>query len=523
MHGSQPNIVLIVVDDMGYSDIGSFGSEIDTPNLDKLAYKGIRFTNFHATPMCSTTRATLMTGIDHHLAGFGNFLDEIADNQKGKPGYEGYLPSDKRTIATLLSKQGYHTSMVGKWHLGEAVEHGPAAKGFDRSFALMGPGGNHFNNLNFLPKPREVHYLEDGQPAKLPAGSYSSYFFSDKAKIYIDESLAQQRPFFSYLAFTAPHAPLQAPKAVIQKYRGKYDQGYASLRNTRMTRMKKMGLIDNNTKAFSQVPDLTPWNALSTSEQQIEARKMEVYAAMIETIDHSVGELISYLENKNILKKTVIIFLSDNGASGVDPLTKIDFRLWAENNFNNDLDNIGSATSNSFLGPGWANAVSAPLRMFKRYISEGGIRTPAFIWSPIADTHRTINHSFVSINDIFTTILDIANPHAVKAKSFAEAGYLGKSLLQVIRGDIDYIHDDNAVYGWELFGYRAARKGPWKIIHMPEPYGNDSWQLYDLNKDPGELEDLSLQHPKKLQELINYWEQYAIENGVILPNKVYNN
>lgn len=505
---NSPNILLVVVDDMGYSDLGSFGSEINTPILDQFAKDGLRFTNFHATPMCATTRAALLTGQDHHFAGVGGMDD-------GE-----HLNDRVISIAKLLEDAGYHTSMSGKWHLGQTKEHAPSSYGFTRSFALMGPGANHFNGGNFHPR-YPSSFTEDGRDAQYPEGVYSTEYFTARAKEYITEAIDEGRPFFSYLALTAPHAPLQAPKQLIANYRGKYDSGYEELRAARVRRMEEMGLLKSASDApYLEPPNWQSWDTLSDAEKSAQARTMEVYAAMVESVDQSFADIVSHLRLLGELENTLIIFLSDNGANGGDPLKakKLD---WNSIDFNNELNNIGSESSNVFLGTGWAAATTAPFKLFKWYTSEGGIRTSAFVWGKELFNKTGISSEFVSVVDVFPTILDVAStpvrPEAYLGRQTTSES--ARSWMPYLKSEVESVHASNASAGWEFGGNRAVMMGTWKILHMPPPFGNNRWQLYNLATDIGETQDVAEQYPQRVKSMLQVWSDYAAQNTVITPEQ----
>ncbi len=383
---ARPNILLVMVDDMGFSDLGTFGSEIRTPHLDALAQAGLRLTNFHTTPVCAPTRAELLTGVDHHQTGIGNFPELRQDNQKDAPGYEGYLTDKVVTIAERLKAAGYATFMSGKWHLGYDPRANPAARGFDHSFVLLGGGHNHFgrdpNYSAVIPNAGTV-YTEDGKKVPTPQPFYSTDYFTQRLIDFLPAK-GSDEPFFGYLALTAPHYPLHASPEDIARYAGRYAAGYDVLRQQRLARQKTLGLFGQDVEAHPQT-EPAPWDALTPERQQIEARLMETYAAMVDRIDQNIGRLIGALEAKGLRDNTIIVFLADNGAEG-HQLDKSVIaaeqgkRLLASGD--NRLESIGSAKSYVWYGPNWAEAATAPSRLYKSFPTEGGTRVPAFIWNP---------------------------------------------------------------------------------------------------------------------------------------------
>lgn len=380
----KPNFLVIVADDLGYSDIGAFGGEIATPNLDRLALQGARLTDFHTAPTCSPTRSMLLTGADNHVAGLGSMAEGLSPNQIGKPGYEGYLRRDVATIAERLSAGGYRTLFSGKWHLGLKPDQDPHARGFQHSFALLQGGHNHFGLGLSVDPTKGYTYSQDGRVlSSLPATFYSSDYFADRL---IDElrvsggKRGAAKPFFALLTFTAPHWPLQAPPEDIARYRGRYDEGFDVLRQRRLERQKQLGLLAPGTVAHSPKQPGGGWDSLTAGQKQIASRDMEIYAAMVDRLDRNVGRVIETLRQSGELDNTVIVFLADNGAEGLDPETTGKELLGARvAKADNRLENRGAGTSYVAYGPGWAQAATAPSWLIKGYATEGGTRTTAFV------------------------------------------------------------------------------------------------------------------------------------------------
>ena len=512
-----PNIVLIVADDLGYSDLGCFGSEIATPNIDELARQGQLFTNFYTAATCSPSRAMLLTGTDNHIAGLGNMAEHVTyfPQQVGQPGYEGYLNDKVVCIAQLLKDKGYHTYISGKWHLGLTPEQSPTTKGFERSFALLDAYANHFH-----PDTRANPFWEDGHYSEYPNGQYSSDVYTDKMISYIKQDHADNKPFFLYAAYTAPHWPLQAPPKFIEKYHGKYDIGYDSLRTLRFYRLQEKGLVakdvqlpplpavKGNLYDISDRP-LLRWNSLDTDEQRIESRKMEIYAGMIDNLDQNIGRLVKYLKDIGEYDNTLFIFFSDNGPDV--------FEGNATPDQVNPYPYMGTANSFIAYGPQWAHACSAVNSLYKGYSAEGGIHSPMIIKMPFQQVGNGINNAFTTIMDITPTLLDLAGgtyPNDYNGKPITP--YKGTSLLPLLHKKSTYVHDENYVMGWELFGRCAIRKGKWKITKIEPPFGKGVFELYDMDKDPTESHDLSIQYPDKYKELLNDWKSYVKNNGVIM-------
>ncbi len=528
----HPNILLIVADDMGQADLGSFGGEIATPNLDRLAHAGVRFSDFHAAPACSPSRAMLLTGVDAHRTGLGNLAEELAPNQKGQSGYEGELNDRVVTLATRLRDAGYRTFMTGKWHLGATPGSVPAARGFDRSFLLATGGASHFADMRpaYAPTPRaKASYWEDGNRLDaLPASfHYSSQFYVDRLIEYLDAERGPRAPFFAYLAFSAPHWPLQAPDAAIARQAGRYDEGYDALAARRLARQKQLGIVPAAARLAGPAPRSRPWNSLGSSERRTAARAMEVYAAMVEELDHHTGRLLAFLEDRGLLDDTLVVFLSDNGAEGHDldetwPAALFpEIRATIEATHDFSYERMGRPGSYTLYGPDWARAGAPALRLYKGFPAEGGIRVAAFMYYPRALPRARLVDDAVSIRDIAPTLLEFAGV------PWQGAGYggdpdiepiTGRSLLPLLRGQVRALPPRAS--GVELMGKYAIRAGSWKLVHMPKPHGNGGWQLYDLATDLAESHDLARERPDKVAELRAHWEAYARDNHVILPDWV---
>lgn len=524
----RPNILLIVVDDMGYADLGSYGGEIPTPNLDELAYGGVRLTNFITAPACSPTRAMLLTGVDAHRAGFGNLKEELAPNQAGKPGFEGYLPEHVVTIASLLRDSGYRTYLSGKWHLGVEDVANPPQRGFEKSFAMM-LNASHFADMRpaYHPDPdASAEYREDGVVLdRLPAGfEYSSQYYVDRMIDYL--GAARDAPFFAYLAFSAPHWPLQAPDSALAQFRGKYDEGYDAILERRLAAQKELGLLPEDAVAAQLAPKGRPWAELTEEQRLIEARAMEVYAAMVAEIDRHTGRLLDHLRKSGKFENTVIIFLSDNGAEGhdyddtwpADAFPAIRKAIDERHDFS--YENMGRPNSYTLYGPNWARVSAPAFRLYKAFPTEGGVRTPAFVHFPARFPARAIRDDLVLARDIAPTILELARVEH-PGTSYAGRGVepmTGISAVPILSGESraapDRVHAD------ELIGKRGIRRGDWKLVHMPPPYGNGNWQLYNLADDLAEANDLAAEMPETVAELAALWEQYAADNGIILPDWV---
>jgi arylsulfatase len=516
----RPNIVLIVIDDMGYSDVGPFGAEIRTPHLDRLAAAGVRFTDFYVGPACSPTRSMLMSGTDNHVAGMGNNAEAMAPNQIGQPGYEGYLNERVVSFASLLREAGYHTYMAGKWHLGEEPEHDPSKRGFEKSYVLLQGGASHFDDEWMMCANYTPVYREDGARVHVPRGFYSSEFYTDKIIEYV-KGQQDDRPFFAYLAYTAVHDPLHLPDDWLGRYEGAYDEGWDALRETRLQRMKEMGLVPAETALGPKLPMVPAWDDLDLEQRKMHARTMEIYAAMVENTDFHIGRVLEFLKDSGRLDNTLVVFFSDNGANGAPmhlyPGTD---EAWVERNSDNRFENWGRRGSRIAQGPGWAQASVTPFRLFKGFIAEGGIRSPLIVSGPgVKGAGRKVSAT-AHVMDLAPTFLEIAGTAYPATHEEKEIVPLrGKSLLPLLAGTRDSVHGDSDPIGWELRGWRAIRMGQWKTTWIDAPFGASEWQLFDLSRDPGETTDLSDANPDQLQHLLQEWNNYADEVGVIYAEK----
>ena len=519
---TRPNVLVILADDLGYTDLGVFGSEIRTPNLDRLAQEGLLLTNFLVAPTCSPTRAMLLTGVDSHLAGLGTMLGIADANQVDQPGYAGILNERVVTLPTLLRDAGYHTYMVGKWHLGMEEHQGPDRRGFERSFALLPGGASHFSDAERLTEmDTPAPYREDGLEVDLPDDFYSSHFYTDKLIEYIRDR-SDDQPFFAYAAYTSPHWPLQVPDDDLDLYQGIYNEGYEVLRARRFKNAKQQGLTPPTAELPERIPFEPPWDELSKEERQISAHTMEIYAAMVENLDRNIGRLIDFLRQSGELEKTFILFSSDNGPEGNPLAQMVGEDGWLERRFDNSYQNIGHVDSYVYYSPGWAQAVVAPFRLFKSFPTEGGVRVPAIVNFPRLDRDGERSHTIATVKDVAPTVLELAgveHPGTVyQGRDIAPLE--GTSMLPFLTGRSPSIHDDkHFVMGWELFGRRAIRKGSWKLTWFFEPYGPERWELFDVSTDVSESQDLSEDEPEIRRELLTLWEDYVAQNGVILPTR----
>ena len=515
----RPNILLIVADDMGYTDIGSFGGEISTPTLDTLAEDGLKLTNFHVLPTCSPSRSVLLSGVDNHRAGLGTMGELTTPEMEGVPGYEGYLNFDVASLPEVLKDGGYHTYMVGKWHLGHDAKTSPYARGFEETYILVPGGGSHWNDSKpVTPADDQVMiYQRNGKPVSLPTDFYSTKDYTDHVLQWMKKNQGDDKPFFAYMAYTAPHDPLHAPKEYIDKYKGKYDGGWDELREKRFQALVDLGILSKETKPFPRLASVQAWDELPVQEQKEAARDMEIYAAMIDYLDEQILRLIDYLKETGQYDNTMIIFISDNGANGGSLEEYPGQTEEYLNSFDNRLENRGFPNSMVDPGPGWAQASMAPSRLFKGVTAEGGIKAPMLVKLPgkMANAGK-MNHSFFHIRDIMPTLLDVANvSHEEEINGRKVIPMHGRSVLDLFKGNVATPYPGADQVGYELFGLKAFINGDWKVLWMPEPMGKGDWELFNITEDPAELKDLSNENPQKLRELVDQWERYKEENGVL--------
>ncbi|KAH6999474.1 putative arylsulfatase [Ilyonectria destructans] len=536
----RPNFLMIVADDLGFSDTGPYGSEISTPSLDRLAKDGLRMTDFHTAPACSPTRAMLMSGTDNHVAGLGQMAEFMATNAEafqGHPGYEGYLNFRIAALPEILQDEGYFTAMSGKWHLGLKPEHAPSARGFTKSLALLPGAGNHFNyepdfdpDLNYPSFMKSDGLWMEGdrvidRSSEFPDDFYSTNYFTDRLLQFLDERTPDEaeQPFFAYLAYTAPHWPLQAPQNIVEKYRGQYSDGPDELRTRRLEQLRSLGLMPEDAIPAPVNSSTTEWQNLSASEQADSARRMEVYAAMVDAMDQNIGRVLDRLEDTGELDNTFVVFMSDNGAEGalleaIPVMRSIGLLSAIEKHFDNSTDNLGNPTSFFWYGPRWASAATAPSRGFKGFTTEGGIRCPCIVRYPALQRGtQQISHDFTTVMGILPTCLELAGiqPPGKTFRGREIAPIRGKSWVPYLSGEKKSVYDaDLDVTGWELFGLRGIRRGNFKAVLIPPPRGSGEWELYNVAKDPGEIEDLAEMEKGILNELLTEWENYFAETGM---------
>ena len=529
----KPNFLVIMGDDFGYSDIGSFGSEISTPNLDALAKEGKVLTDYHTAPTCSPARVALMTGVDWHIGGIGTMYELIADNQVGKPGYETYINDRVVTVAELLRDAGYNTLQSGKWHLsGHGHQPGttPWDRGFTNALTLLEDGSNHFNNLPYVPG-WSVTFTENATDAPRPEnGTFDSTMYTNKLLEFFKKTESEKKPFFAYLAFQVAHSPFMSPPELVDKYDKIYSVGWDKIREQRFEKQKELGFWPANMTDPGRLPPNQVWDSLTSDQKAYAARVLAVHAGGIEQMDKDIGRVIQYLKDTGQYDNTFIMFTSDNGSS--EPFEISDFQYASGVNLtnakqfvaaiNNSLPNLGSPTSDFNYGAWGTYVAVAPLSGFKTSLYEGGTRPPAIIKPPqsissVASGNASSNliKSFTYVTDITPTILELANvSHTSTYNGTAVHAIMGKSLKPLLDGTTDVVHPADEAIGGEMFNNTSVRMGDWKANSYGSP---PQWKLFNLATDLGENTDLASQHPDILKKLVDAYNKYAQDVGVVIP------
>jgi arylsulfatase A-like enzyme len=525
----RPNIVIILGDDLGYADMGAFGSEIKTPNLDSLARDGVRFTNFYTHASCSPTRSVLLSGVDTHLNGLGNMDEWTAPNQWGEDGYEGHLNNRVVTLPQVLKDAGYHTYMVGKWHLGKAPEQIPAARGFERDFSLLDGAGSYWDLTNFTAASPQSVFTEDGRYlTRLPEDYYATKTYTDKLIGFIDANRGDGKPFFAYVAHQAPHDPYHLPREWRSRHVGEYDKGWDAVRQERLKRQIELGVMPAGTKLSERMWFVPDPIVLAPATRAILGKKMELYAGMVENLDFHVGRLIDHLKEIGEYENTVFLVFGDNGAEGTDLFKMIagtpgtrDY-LFAAIHWSQTHPNAwGDPGSYVAYGPMWAQVSMTPFSQYKGWLAEGGIRNALIVSGPAVKRPKgSVNHGLMHVADIMPTLLEIAGASYPKANNGREVPALfGKSWGPVLAGQAESPRTEQDYLAWEIFGNRTVRQGNWKIRWEYKPFGKGDWELFNLAADPGERKDLAAELPDKVQELVALWDSYVRANNVVLPSR----
>ena len=530
---NKPNFLVIVGDDFGYSDIGSFGSEISTPNLDAIAKDGKVLTNYHTAPTCSPARVALLTGVDWHVGGIGTMYELIADNQVGQPGYETYINDRVVTVAELLKDAGYNTMMSGKWHLsGHGFQPGtsPYERGFSNVLTLLEDGSNHFNSAEYVPG-WSVTFMANATKVPRPQnGTFDTTMYTDQLLGFFKKTESEKKPFFAYLAFQVAHSPFMSPPELVDKYDKIYSAGWDKIRDQRFEKQKELGFWPSNMTDPGRLPPNQVWDSLTSDQKDYAARVLAVHAGGIEQMDKDIGRVIQYLKDTGQYDNTFILFTSDNGSS--EPFEIALFRYASGVNLthakqfvagiNNTLPNLGNPTSDFNYGAWGTYVATSPFSGFKTSLYEGGVRPPAIIKeaesvSPPASTNSSSNlvKSFVYVTDITPTILELAGvSHPSTYQGHDVHAVMGKSLNPLLNGTMEKIHPDDEAIAGEMFNNTSVRMGDWKATSYGYP---PQWKLYNLATDLGENTDLASQHPDILEKLITAYDNYAQDVGVIIP------
>ena len=516
---SPPNIVLILADDLGFSDIAPYGSEINTPSLSALAAAGVSFTNYHTAANCAPARAMLLTGVDAHLAGVPNIPEMLAPEQQRYPHYRGVLGHNVVTVATLLEGAGYHTYMAGKWHLGSTPERLPSRRGFERTVALADSGADNWEQRPYIPLYDKANWYSDGESYQLPEDFYSSRFLVDKTIEFIDSQVEDQRPFFAYLPFQAVHIPVQAPQAFIDRYMGTYDAGWDAIRDARRHRAEALGVIPPDVEMVG-MPTTGDWQALDADQQRYEAKRMAVYAGMVEAMDHHIGRLVAYLKSQGQFDNTIFIFTSDNGAEAsgpADPHAFINQQQARSLGYNTDYETLGLKGSFSTISPSFASAAVSPLAYYKFYAGEGGMRVPLIVAGESLPERGVLTDAFTFVTDITPTILSFAGvqPPDGRFGGRPVEAMIGRDLSPVLSGNAEQVYGADDAVGYELAGNAALFQGDYKIVVNRTPLGDGEWRLFNIKEDPGESNDLASSDPARLQRMLSAYERYKQDNKVL--------
>ena len=491
----RPDIVVILADDLGYSDVGCYGGEIETPNIDRLARYGVRFSQFYSAARCCPTRAALLTGLYPHQAGVGHMVED-----RGLPGYRGFLNRSSVTLAEVLKTAGYATLMSGKWHVGERRPHWPCDRGFDRYFGLISGASSYFR----LDPGRTMAI--DNRPYTPPEqGFYMTDAITAHAIEMVREAAARPSPFFLYLAYTAPHWPLHALPPEIEKYRGKFLKGWDRLRAERYERMVAMGLIDRQWPLSPRDAGVPAWDSLSQREKEAWDLRMAVYAAQVDRMDQGIGRVIREIEKTGRLDNTFVLFLSDNGGC-------------AEENIGGGMEKKapnpapgGPDSYTSYRRP-WAQLSNTPFRLYKQYVHEGGIATPAIAtWPERIRQPGTVTHEVGHVIDVMPTVLRISGArYPDENQGTPTLPPEGVSLTTCVMHGGGLPRNAPGLF-WEHQGHRAFRQGNWKLVALRE----GAWELYNLAEDRTELNDLARRDPKRVEQMAAEWARWAARCGVV--------
>lgn len=510
---TRPNILLVLLDDVGFMDFSAYGSDTSTPTIDQIGNAGALFTRYYTSPLCGPSRASLMTGQSAHQVGAATLTEVLNDEMRKLPAYNMTWADDQKTIASRLKQAGYQTFVSGKWGIGDIGVNLPHRFGFDRSWVLDSTGASNFSAKSYLPHYLEAKWYEDGERTQLPEDFYSSRNIVDKMIEYVDEA-EPSKPYFGYLSFQAIHIPLQVSREYIDKYNGVFDRGWDLMREERLQRAIALGLVPATTRLSDGAYNDRPWDSLTQQEKAFWARVMQVNAGMLESADFHLGRLISHLNEKGQLDNTIIIVTSDNGpeyntlGKTSKPAVKAFEKLWmAIEGWDVSYENLGQQGSLAAIGHEWASVSAAPFHLFKFNSSEGGMRVPLVISGP-----GIVQQGFVDsrsqVADITPTLLDFAGVE------YDPNEFYGRSLKPILTGASSTVYGEDDAFAFEVSGAAALYRGNWKITKIPPLHGDGMWRLYDMATDPGETTDLATEHPELFQEMIAEYESYAKEVGV---------
>ena len=514
----RPNIVFILADDVGFTDIEPYGSEIRTPTLSALAEEGLRFSNYHTAANCAPSRAMLLTGVNSHLAGVPNIPEMLSPRQRQEENYQGVLSKRVVTLASLLENAGYHTYLAGKWHLGSAPDQLPSARGFERTFALMDSGADNWEQRPYLAIYDEANWFADGERTTLPEDFYSSEFLVDKTLEFIEGGLEDGKPFFAYVPFQAVHMPVQAPRAFTERYLGTYDGGWDALREARRARAEGKGVVPPGV-SMVRMKSTEDWDSLEPERQRYEAKRMAVYAGMLEAMDFHLGRLVAYLKDRGLYENTIFVFTSDNGPEvrgAVDPQGFAITQLALGPGYENSYERLGERGSYNSISPSFASAAASPFAYYKFHVGEGGMRVPLIITNVPGQNRGEISDAFSWATDIAPTLLAAAGVSPPEGR-FGGRPVLpmsGKNLLPVLRGEASAAYGPEESVGYELTGHGVLFQGPYKAMRHAPPVGDGSWALYNIALDPGEREDLSAKEPERLARMIAAYGAFEASHGV---------
>lgn len=516
----QPNVLLIIADDLGYTDLGCYGGEIKTPTIDSLASTGMLFTNFHTGAMCAPSRSMLFTGQEHHLAGWGRQRDVSGTFYEGKWGYENELSDRVLSFPRILQDENYATCFAGKWHLGKSNKSDPYAQGFDQSFALLQGAANHWNDVGLGLSEfdgKQSLYTRNGKKASWPFGKFSTEVYTNEILNFIRAESTSDKPFFAVASYTAPHWPLQPPNDFIDKYKGVYRDGYEDLRKRRLEASKIKGITDQQIELPEGLSHIKEWDSLSSEEQANEARKMELYAAMLEHLDTDIGRLINGLKQSNRLDNTIIIFMSDNGADFLD-FYNHPIGNFIRANYNNEISNMGDSTSFVAYGPQWAQAGMSPYSYYKGYLAEGGVRAPLIVSGP-GVAKGEIEKQFLHVMDVAPTILELTNlKYKQEFKGEIFPPLHGKSFAQAIRGMEVKLHSGDEFFIDDFQGMASVLQGDFKLFNQEDPADESKFKLFDLRNDPGEKINIRDDYPQKVDEMLIAWRDYRETYRIVYPD-----